>query len=65
MGQMVERKTNSGEENEAPFKEGYILDINKFYKADETENSKSQEAARNLNHTFLFNLAIECSSILS
>ena len=24
MGQMVERKTNSGEENEAPLKEAYI-----------------------------------------
>ena len=62
---MVKRKTNSGEENEAPFKEGYILDINKFYKADEMENSKNQEAARNWNHTFLFNLAIGCCSILS
>ena len=61
----IQWRLHTEKENEAPFKKGYILDINKFYKADETENSKSQEAARNLNHTFLFNLAIKCSSILS
>ena len=31
---MVKRKKNTIQENEAPFKKGYKLDINKFYKAD-------------------------------